>query len=171
MQQSICLIVLALIISITSCTPNLAKETRGNETVIGVSTEDTEMNQIMENARSTIADFIKSLDDVSIDPYLRSVKFPFTTDPGSQNQVEHIWITDITKDGEKYFGIIANEPFYIKTMQMGDRIEFDINNISDWYFIKDGYMTGGKSIKYFYDQMSEEEKTKFVKENGIKFKE
>jgi uncharacterized protein YegJ (DUF2314 family) len=166
----IIIISMALMLIFVGCTQKVDKETRGDETVIGVSTEDMEMNKIMEDARTTIADFIEIIDDTSIDPYSRSVKFPFETDAGSVNQIEHIWITAITKENNKYYGIVANDPFYIKSMKLGDKIEFDINKVSDWKYVKDGYLIGGKSIKYFYDRMSEEEKKQFDKESGVKFK-
>jgi uncharacterized protein YegJ (DUF2314 family) len=163
--------IIALLLLLVGCTPQMPKEKRGNETVIGVSKEDIQMNKIMDDARNSVQKFIDILDDSTIDPYSRSVKYPFETDPGSENKIEHIWITEITKENDKYFGIIANDPFYIKSMKLGDKVEFDIKKISDWKYVKDGYLVGGKSIKYFYDRMSEEEKKQFDKDSGIKFKE
>lgn len=160
-----------MLIALLGCTHKAPKETRGNETVIGVSTEDLEMNRIMDDARESIGDFIGIIDDATIDPFSKSVKYPFETDQGSANEIEHIWLTAITKENDRYFGLVANDPFYVKSIKLGDKVEFDINKVSDWKYVKDGYLFGGKSIKYFYDRMTAKEQRQFSKDSGIKFKE
>ena len=129
------------------------------------------MNGIIDNARKTKDEFIKILNDKSIDKYEASVKYPFETDPGSNNSIEHIWLTNITIENGNFYGIVANEPFYISNMKLGDNVKFDINKISDWKYIKDGYLYGGRSIKYFYDKMSKSEKEEFDSQANFKFKE
>jgi len=56
-------------------------------------------------------------------------------------------------------------------MKLGDKVEFYIHQISDWqYSDEEGYLVGGKSIVYFYNKMSNEEKIDFEKQTGFKTK-
>jgi uncharacterized protein YegJ (DUF2314 family) len=159
-----------LICLIISCKKTLVTETRNNDTVSKVSAEDIEMNKIISDARKTVDDFVKELTNPNTKAIDFTVKYPFATDPGSGADKEHIWLSDIVIKNNKYYGVVANEPFYIKNMKINDIVEFDINEISDWKYILDGYLVGGKSIIYFYDQMSDKEKKDFEEQAGFKIR-
>ena len=148
----------------------LSTETRGNDSVTSVSAEDVEMNRIIENARKNINIFLKELNNPNTKGSDFAVKYPFDTDAGSQLTKEHIWLTDIEKKGNKYYGIVANDPFYIKKMKNGDRVEFNIKMVSDWKYVEDGYLVGGESVVYFYNQMTPQEKKDFERNIGVKIK-
>ena len=160
----ICLVLLA-------CSNQLVTEKRGNDSVTGVSSEDAEMNRIIKEARETVDLFISELNNPNTKGSNFLVKYPFDTDLGSKFDKEHIWLSDIELIDNEYYGIVANDPFYIKNMKIGDKVKFDIHQISDWQYIKDEYLVGGKSIVYFYNQMSEQEKVDFEKEAGFKIKD
>ena len=166
----IIIFLITLSFNIVACSKSLPKETKGNDSIINVKSEDEEMNLIIEQARETIDEFLKELNDPDTKGIDFAVKYPFDTDPGSKSSKEHIWIVNIERNNDKYHGIISNDPFYIKNMKMGDKVEFDVNKISDWKYVKDGFLVGGKSIVYFYNQMSEKEKKNFEKEVGFKIK-
>lgn len=147
------------------------RDAGGTDTIVSVSKEDEEMNAIISEARKNIKQFEDAFNEPKSNQSDFSVKYPLETDPGSKNNViEHIWLVNITHENEKYFGIVGNDPFYIKKIKLGDEIEFDIKNISDWKYTESGYVVGGKSIKYFYDRMSSDERKQFVKQSGLKFK-
>lgn len=164
----IVLFVIVLSMSSIGCHKSLSIEKRGSDSVINVKSEDQEMNSIIEQARASVNDFLKELNDPNTKGKDFAVKYPFDTDAGSESSKEHIWLNNIEKVNGKYYGIVINDPFYIKTMKYGDKVEFDINKISDWKYIVDGYLVGGKSIVYFYNQMSDQEKKNFEKEAGFK---
>jgi uncharacterized protein YegJ (DUF2314 family) len=128
------------------------------------------MNAIIDQARGSINEFLKEYNNPSSTCTDFSVKYPFDTDTGSVSSKEHIWLENIEENGGKYYGIVINDPFYIKNMKFGDKVEFDINKISDWKYIENEFLIGGKSIVYFYDRMSEKEKKDFEKEAGFKIK-
>lgn len=165
------IIILILILATTACVPKQTKEVRGDDSVSLVSAEDIEMNKIIDEARKSLPLFLEILKDESIGKDSKSVKYPFDTVPGSKSSVEHIWLSEITIENGKYFGIVGNDPFDIKTMKLGDKVEFDINKVTDWSYFKNGYIIGGKSIKYFYDRLSDTEKKDFDANYGLKFKE
>jgi uncharacterized protein YegJ (DUF2314 family) len=167
MKKVLVIFLMALVFILTGCRLLLT----GDDPVIGVDSEDQEMNLIIEEARGSVNQFLEELDNPHTAGYGFSVKYPFDTDPGSRYEVEHIWLENIQTINEKYSGIVVNDPYYIKTMKYGDTVEFDINSISDWKYIENGYLVGGKSIVYFYNRMSEYEKKNFEKQAGFKIKE
>jgi uncharacterized protein YegJ (DUF2314 family) len=170
MKSNRFLIMFVGLLLLPSCGPQQYKETRNGDTVVGVSDQDKEMNAIIAEARSSVGVFLEALADPKIDRSSAQVKYPFPTDPGSTLDVEHMWIADITQEGGRYYGILVNDPFYIQGMKFGDLVQFDITKISDWRYIQEGYIVGGKSIKYFYDQMSEEERREFDQNAGFEFR-
>lgn len=162
--------VAVLCFNISACSKMMITEKRGDDSVISVESEDEEMNRIIDKARQTVSDFVTELNNPNTKGVDFTVKYPFTTDPGSENSVEHIWLVNIEVSNNKYYGIVANDPFYIKSMKLGDRVEIDINMVSDWKYVLDGYLVGGESIVYFYNRMSEQEKKDFEKEAGFKIR-
>lgn len=167
----IILVLLFLLLNMVGCTSSLHTEKRGNDSVTSVSSEDQAMNAIIDQARGSVSEFLKEYSNPSSTCTGFAVKYPFDTDPGSESTKEHIWLDKIEKKDGKYYGVVDNDPFYIKDMKFGDKVEFEINKISDWKYVKDGFLVGGKSIVYFYNHMSEKEKKEFEKEAGFKIKE
>lgn len=163
-----CLIVLLL--NFVGCNRSLPTEKRGSDSIVSVKSEDKEMNLIIEQARGSVNEFLKELNNPNSAGMDFAVKYPFDTDPGSKNSKEHIWLESIEKIDGKYYGIVANDPFYIKNKKIRDKVEFNIDKISDWKYVENGFLIGGKSIIYFYNQMSEQEKKDFEKKAGFKIR-
>jgi uncharacterized protein YegJ (DUF2314 family) len=163
---------IALCLGLAACDKQsgLQKETRGDETVISVSDEDAAMNAIIEEARQTVSQFLAALKSPQPNQTGFSVKFPFDTDPGSETKVEHIWLADIVEKDGKYMAVVNNDPFYIKKLKLGDKVPVDMTKVSDWMYIEDGYLVGGKSLLYFYDRMNAAEKKQFLDETGLKIR-
>jgi len=129
--------------------------------IVSVQSDDQEMNQIINNARNTTDQFLTAMQNPADDESNFIIKYPFKTDEGSELEVEHMWITDITKENNEYYGILNNEPVYIKKMKIGDKVKFDIKKISDWMYYKGEKIIGGKSVKYLLeksDNLSDSEK-------------
>ncbi|MFL0269337.1 DUF2314 domain-containing protein [Candidatus Clostridium radicumherbarum] len=161
---------LFLLLTMVGCTSSLQTEKRENDSVMSVSSEDQDMNAIIYQARGSVNEFLKEYSNPNSTCTDFAVKYPFDTDPGSESTKEHIWLGNIEKNDGKYYGVVDNDPFYIKNMKFGDKVEFDINKISDWKYVDNGFLVGGKSIIYFYDRMSDKEKKEFEKEAGYKIK-
>lgn len=159
-----------LLLNMVGCTSSLHTVKRGNDSVTSVSSEDQAMNAIIEQAQGSVNEFLKEYNNPNSTCTDFAVKYPFDTDPGSESIKEHIWLNNIENKDGKYYGVVNNDPFYIKNMKFGDKVQFDINKISDWKYVENGFLVGGKSIVYFYDRMSEKEKNEFEKEAGFKIK-
>jgi uncharacterized protein YegJ (DUF2314 family) len=141
------------------------------DNTVSVSSEDAMMNTVIEEARATTPIFFEQMQKHEKGERDFSVKYPFETEPDSQVTVEHIWLVGLNiKDG-KYYGTIGNEPDYLKNVKYMDVVTFDPKKISDWKYIKNDYLVGGKSIIYLMKNLSKEERLELLKQLDFKIKE
>lgn len=162
MKRVLCIALIAVAaFSLAGCKKTLKTTRTADDTVSAVADDDAEMNAIIAEARGTVGTFLDKLKRPAEDESFFSVKYPFKTDDGSETKLEHIWLRDITEEGGSYYGIVDNDPFYIKGMKNGDKVEFDVKAVSDWMYYKGDKVVGGKSMKYILEHtkdLSEDEK-------------
>lgn len=73
---------------------------------------------------------------------LFAVKVGFMTNAGSTEQV---WVTDLARQGERYFGILGNDPKDIAGVDAaGEPVTFRAGDITDW-----GYADGQRLRGHF----------------------
>lgn len=157
------LLLIALLFAVMSCSKTFKVDKTETDSVTSVPSEDVGMNQIIEDARKTVSVFIEAMRNPADDESDFQVKYPFTTDPGSKSAIEHIWLSDIVLKGDVYFATVGNEPFYIAKMKMGDQVEFDIKQVSDWMYFKGNKIIGGKSIRYLIENIPEKDRDEDMK--------
>jgi uncharacterized protein YegJ (DUF2314 family) len=156
------LLILILCSSLAGCEKlHIIKD---SDNVVGVRTGDEEMNRIISEARSSVSQFLAVLKQPKPNQRDFSVKFPFSTDPGSASNIEHIWLSQIENKDGKYYGTVANDPYYIAKMKLGDVVEFDPQKISDWKYVEDDRLVGGKSIVFMLKNVSKEERAQVLSE-------
>jgi len=162
MKKFLCIALITLsVFSLAACKKNFKTTRTENDAVSAVADDDAAMNALIAEARGSVNVFLDKLKNPAEDENTFSVKYPFKTDEGSETKIEHIWLGDITEENGKYFGVVDNDPFYIKSMKNGDRVEFDVKSISDWMYYKGQKIIGGKSMKYILEHtkdLSEDEK-------------
>lgn len=144
-----------------SCKNTDKVERKDQPDIYNVKASDAEMNEAIEKAKQTLHDFNAALLNPEIEVKSLKVKFQNQTD------VEHVWLSNVVfKDG-KYSGILDNEPEYFTEYKIGDTIDVDDKNISDWMYIKNGKLFGGYTIKVLRNRMSESEREQFDAESGM----
>ena len=129
----------------------------GEPEVYGVAEKNTEMNAAIEKARQSVDTFIKALQDPGASQTFFSIKAKFT----DGNEVEHIWLENVTYDGKKFQGKIGNEPLHLRNISLGDEVSVIPKDISDWMFVENGKLVGGFTLRVLRNQMSGEERKKF----------
>lgn len=121
---------------------------------------DPVMNQAIEGARAHLSFF---LDYATPDRLLSGnvmVKYAAPV-VGKTIQVEHIWVAVEQIDGDQITGIIANEPYDLDAKQ-GDRIDFEMSQVSDWsYWGTDGKLYGNYTTRVMLPQLSAEDQVYF----------
>ena len=128
--------------------------------VMQVYQDDMEIARIADDARSTLPVFFRYVTgggaNAGKDCY---VKYPFLADEDSGVDREQIWLIDIQFNNGRYYGVLANTPRYLGGMKKGDRVDFEIDAITDWMYIRGGKITGGESIKYLLEKIPEEQRS------------
>jgi uncharacterized protein YegJ (DUF2314 family) len=104
--------------------------------VISYAADDPKMEAAIDEARRTLPLFLAqavSDDGQSVPGALVKVEMP--TVPGSPLDGEHIWVMPFARLSDSdYAGILANAPAYLGALQEGDRVDFTVDQISDWHF-------------------------------------
>jgi uncharacterized protein YegJ (DUF2314 family) len=160
--RSYCLILflsVLIIFSGTACQKKLQVKNTETDSITSVPADDPEMNKIIGNARKTIDAFFAAMEDGTDENSGFQVKYPFDTDAGSPESVEHIWLSDLTRKDGKYFGIVANDPFYLAALKFGDEVEYDPGKISDWMYFHGDKIIGGESVRYLIESIPEKERS------------
>jgi len=116
---------------------------------IEVERNDKEIERIAENARRALPIFFRNLARPEAGANNFFVKYPLASDDGG---IEQVWLGGIhVKDGV-YYSVLANTSRHAKK---GGVIIIDTDKITDWMYIQDGKIMGGRSIKYLLEKIPE----------------
>ncbi|MDO6491148.1 MAG: DUF2314 domain-containing protein [Cellulophaga sp.] len=158
--------VLTLLISSCKETSTSKIEREGEPDVINIADENIAMNQAIAKANKTLSIFKTAIQSNNKNYYGFTLKQKFSDSDGS---AEHIWIQDVTYDGSKFKGIVGNTPLYEINVKLGDTINVDESNISDWMYFDQNITKGAYTIRVLRDQMSTEEQKEFDIQSGMQF--
>ncbi|AIM60135.1 DUF2314 domain-containing protein [Cellulophaga lytica] len=102
---------------------------------------------------------------------LAIVKFPFeqTFKGESEPTIEHMWVRNISFDGENITGVLANNPMQLTNVAEGDTVSCSRSKISDWMFATSGKTYGGFTIHTLRSGMSDEKRKQHDNAWGLDF--
>lgn len=121
--------------------------------------DDPKLQAALTKARSTVETIISALKAPKPTQASFQVKKAFE-DAG---MTEHIWLSDVTIDGDQFSGTIGNDPQHVKNVKFGQKATVAKSEISDWMFIDDGKLVGGYSILAMRESMTPAERSSFDK--------
>ncbi|MFC0180531.1 YegJ family protein [Thorsellia kenyensis] len=167
MKKTICIIFVSVFLSLFSVNSTFANnESESTQKgVIEVETDDEEMNQAIRNARASIDEFFRALEDPAAEVESFGMKV-LIVNPQT-NEGEHIWLSDIKKVDNQIEGSIANQPAYVTHLSLGQRYRFDVVDVSDWAYTKDGQMKGNFTMCAQFKYMQSEEVEYYQQNYGI----
>jgi len=139
------------------------KEREGEPTIYSVGGDDTEMNEAIKTANQTLDKFNAALKSHNPNFGYFALKTRFKTPTGG----EHIWVSNITVENNRYFGIVDNLPEATTDVKIGDTVQIENKNISDWMYIEQQKLRGGFTLRLLRKRMSEAERKQFDEENGL----
>lgn len=96
----------------------------GRDDILLVDTGDKEVNAAIANVQKTLPDFLSALTDPKA--YNLTFKFPL-------GGTEHIWVTQVRRDGDHLTGVLDNVP-YQKQWKKGDKVRVPLKQVSDYFF-------------------------------------
>ncbi len=87
------------------------------------------------------------------------------------DNVEHLWISDVTYDGANFHGKINNRPIDVKNVRLGQQVTVAPKDVTDWMFVKDGKLIGGYTTRVFYARLSPAERAQFDQQADFRIDE
>ena len=144
-----------------------------NEPVFYADGEDAAMLEAFRQARESFGYFWRELywENHRIVPGLdfACVKVAFSQDIGGHTEVEHMWINDVYFDGERVYGVLANDPGILTSVASGDEVAVSLEQISDWMFAVGGRAYGGFSVQAMRKAMGQDERAEHDEVWGLDF--
>jgi len=122
--------------------------------VMEINSENELIQKAQADATATLPRFLELADS---NP---SGWGPISLKVGMQGRdmVEHIWIEDIEASGPNSFaGKLANDPVGLTGLELGSRVFFDREQVSDWAVVIDGKGYGYYSVRAIKEFVSDEE--------------
>lgn len=113
-----------------------------NPPVLYVEDVDAEMNAAISTAKKTLPFFEKNWQTMESDGV--SVKFAV---PTSDGELEHIWFTPTSFNGNEVTGRCANDPVKVPSLKLGDIRTVSRDDVSDWMIIVGNRCFGGYTIR------------------------
>jgi uncharacterized protein YegJ (DUF2314 family) len=129
----------------------------GQPDFIRLPGQDPEMEKAVQTARESVGTFVAALRARTAKQTSFSVKKPFK----DGKQVEHIWLSDASFDGTNFSGRVDNEPVDVKNVKLGETAVAAKDEISDWFYVDNGKLVGGYTLRVLHARMSPEEKKNF----------
>jgi len=129
--------------------------------------DEQAMDKAIAKARTTWQEFAQALAKPSNSMRGFSIKKGFRVE--DDPEAEHIWLTNVSFDGERFKGEVNNEPVDTKEVRIGEVVEVTPEELSDWMYIENGILRGGFTIRVLVEQDPPEEQEKFFKQVGFRF--
>jgi uncharacterized protein YegJ (DUF2314 family) len=143
-----------------------------SENIYQVNYGDKEVLLAMQKARDTFEDFkseviqdysrkIPVLDIILIKAYFYDVNFP--------NNGEHLWVKDITFEGERIIGEIVSVPEHVKSVESGKKVSILLEQLSDWLYVSNGKAHGAFTVRLLRNRMTPQERQEHDKGYSYSF--
>lgn len=87
------------------------------------------------------------------------------------DKVEHIWLRDVTYDGQNFRAKVDNQPMDVKNVRLGQTVTVTPHDVTDWMFVKDGKLIGGYTTRVLYARLTPEQRAEFDREADFRIEE
>jgi uncharacterized protein YegJ (DUF2314 family) len=70
------------------------------------------------------------------------------------DNVEHFWLVDLKGKPGHLSGVVNNDPEFVHTVSLGQRIPISVDKISDWMYVRKGKIVGNQTARVLIRRMS-----------------
>ena len=108
-----------------------------------VESDDPEMKEAVRKAQSTLNQFANEITSLAPgESAALKVKFE------EGRNVEYMWLTDVRFQDGYFFGVLNNEPRFVKTIKFGEAHKAHPNDVNDWMISSpNGGFRGGFTVE------------------------
>lgn len=121
--------------------------------VTSVPADDELMDRAIAEARQTVDEFVRALQNPGDGEWGFAVKVPIE----DRGQVEHFWLNDVSYAQGLFTGTINNDPQTVQNVRLGQRYSVKKTEISDWMYMKGKKMIGNRTLQALFPHMPPEE--------------
>ena len=112
--------------------------------MVDVPADDPELLAAEAEARASLDAFLADLATPAPGHEAHAVKTAFF----EGEIVEHMWVGELTWDGARFHGRIANEPVDVGNVSAGQEVVVERADVEDWmYYDEQGEIVGGYTIR------------------------
>lgn len=122
---------------------------RDESEIIEVHETDYEMNNAMLHANKSLDLFINRFKNPKEGDSNFSLKVMISDDHG----VEHFWVSDIVIKDAGFEGYIANEAKTVRLVNIGQKVNFGPDIVTDWSYDHEGVKQGAFTLKVLLKRM------------------
>jgi uncharacterized protein YegJ (DUF2314 family) len=142
------------------------RPTRERDNVYSVPEEDDGMGAAIARARATLPVFHRYLEQVG-QGQVHEVKLKAEFHQG--DDVEHMWIADVTFDGRVYRGVLESRPLDLTNVRQGAAVTIPPERVSDWVaIVGDGVMLGNFTTMEIRRRMTSRERARLDEMMGYR---
>jgi uncharacterized protein YegJ (DUF2314 family) len=117
--------------------------------VVDVAADDPAMTEAIAQARATLPEFVRILQQPLAGHRDFSIKAFFP------DLLEHMWIANVVWADGVFNGNLGNEPRSPSTMKIGDPVSIPEERVTDWKYIQHDLLVGGYSIRLLLSRMDD----------------
>jgi uncharacterized protein YegJ (DUF2314 family) len=128
--------------------------------ILWLEGEDPEMVAAIAEAQRTFGQYRKELrrearrakpvlDDAAV-----KVFFP---SPNAPRAGEHLWVNEVQFGDEEMQGTLRNDASWLPGLREGARVSFTADRVSDWFFVTNGVVHGGFTVKVVLRHLTPEQ--------------
>jgi uncharacterized protein YegJ (DUF2314 family) len=150
---------LSLVVLFTGCQSNgdangAKIERAGEPTIYNVKSDDREMDAAIQASKATLPEFLRvfARQDTATSDFALKVHY----DDGGQP--EHLWLANLSTQNGRLYGVVSNLPEFTKAVKEGETVEVDTSKVSDWKYVQNHRLVGGRTIKVLRNHLSPDER-------------
>lgn len=135
----------------------------GQDKVVTIATADPRLVAAKARAVATLDGFL----DVALSHRAGTSKHAIKLAIADRGETEVFWLNDIQREANgRLSARIDNTPTLVKTVKLGQRLEFGRGDIVDWMYVQNGRMVGNHTICVLLNETTEPKLSEIVQRFG-----
>jgi uncharacterized protein YegJ (DUF2314 family) len=125
------LFTIAFLAPVTIAIGQTIVERAASDEIAYMGREEKAMKEAFLKASATLGEFLS----VAASPRPGTSGYALKVAISDGRNTEYFWVNGFSREGERFTGVLNNEPRLVKKHKLGERIEFTRAQVADWTYI------------------------------------
>jgi len=134
-----------------------------SDRLVMVNDDNQLMKDAIKQAKETLTDYLLFFKDAPLNTSNHRVKALFSDANGD----EHIWLVNISHNGNSISGQVGNTPGVVSCVSDGEKVSVPLEQITDWAFEAEGLQYGNYTVYALFENMDPAEVEQYVEGYGF----